>query len=244
MTNIGDGEALSAGGGGKKTSLSNVSRRHLMMGVGLLAVSGIAYARKPTRRIARVSDKQFEALFPRSFGEWTILPASELVMPPESELANKLYEHILTRSYSNATGQVVMFLAAYSSVQIDDVQVHRPEVCYAVSGFSIDNNQPYTLKIDDRFTVPARFVDANAPMRQERILYWTRVDDRFPANWSQQRLAMLVSNLEGFYPDGILVRASVINAGEPSATILTDFYRALTKAASPETLRILYGVSA
>ena len=215
-----------------------------MMGAGLLAVSGIAYARKPTRRIQPVSEKKFEALFPKSFGEWRILPASELIMPPESELANKLYEHILTRSYSNAKGQVVLFLAAYSSVQIDDVQVHRPEVCYAVSGFSIDDNQPYTLKIDDRFTVPARFVDANAPMRQERILYWTRVDDRFPANWSQQRLAMLVSNLEGYYPDGILVRASVINAGEASATILTDFYRALTKAASPETLRVLYGVSA
>lgn len=244
MTDEGNGETLPVSGEDKKTSMSNVSRRHLMMGVGLLAVSGIAYARKPTRRIERVSKKQYEALFPRSFGDWSIMPASELVMPPESELADKLYEHILTRSYSNSKGQVVMFLAAYSSVQIDDVQVHRPEVCYAVSGFSIDNNQPYTLKIDDRFTVPARFVDANAPMRQERILYWTRVDDRFPGNWGQQRLAMLVSNLEGFYPDGILVRASIINAGEQSAPILTDFYRAMTKDASPATLRVLYGASA
>lgn len=243
MTNKGDSETLGVSEATKPMGGNSLSRRHLMMGVGLLAVSGIAYARKPTRRIQSVSDKQFDALFPRNFGEWSIMPASELVMPPESELAEKLYEHILTRSYRNAKGEVVMFLAAYSSLQVDDVQVHRPEVCYAVSGFSIDNNQPYTLKIDDRFTVPARLVDANAPMRQERILYWTRVADRFPANWSQQRLAMLVSNLEGFYPDGILVRASLINAGEQSASILTEFYRALTKAASPETLRMLYGAS-
>jgi len=218
-----------------------LSRRHLLMGGALLAVSGLALARRPTRRFQSMSTEQFEALFPRQFGNWHVLPTSELIMPPESELADKLYEHILTRSYRNDKGQVVMFLVAYSSVQIDDVQVHRPEVCYAVSGFAIDNNVPFTLKINDRITVPARSVEANATLRNEHILYWTRVDTHFPLSWGQQRLAMLATNLEGFYPDGILVRASVINAGDTAIPCLVGFYRDLTQHCSPAALRILYG---
>lgn len=220
-----------------------LSRRHLVMGGALLAASGLALARKPERRFQSISKDQFESLFPRHFGEWKVLPTSELIMPPESELANKLYEHILTRSYRNNQGQVVMFLVAYSTIQVDDVQVHRPEVCYAVSGFQIAQNTPFTLKISDQVTVPARSVEAEAPLRSEQILYWTRVDNHFPLNWSQQRLAMLQTNLEGFYPDGILVRASVINAGDAAIPSLVSFFRDLTRHCSPEALRVLYGAS-
>ncbi len=220
----------------------NLSRRHLVMGGALLAVSGLSLARRPTRRFQSMTMEEYEALFPRQFGAWHVLPTSELIMPPESELADKLYEHILTRSYRNDKGQVVMFLAAYSSIQVDDVQVHRPEVCYAVSGFSIEDNVPFTLKINDRITVPARSVEANATLRNEHILYWTRVDKRFPISWSQQRLAMMATNLEGFYPDGILVRASMVNAGDAAIPTLVGFYRDLTQHSSPEALRLLYGI--
>lgn len=226
---------------GATPSRMALSRRHLVMGGALLAVSGLALARRPTPRFKPMTAEQYEALFPRQFGTWNILPTSELIMPPESELANRLYEHILARSYQNDKGQVVMFLAAYSSVQIDDVQVHRPEVCYAVSGFAIEDNEPFTLKISDHLSVPARTVEAVARLRNENILYWTRVDRHFPLSWSQQRLAMLSSNLEGYYPDGILVRASVVNAGDDAIPSLVNFYRDLTRHCSPEALRILYG---
>lgn len=220
-----------------------LSRRHLLMGCGLLAVSGLAYARKPQRRYDAIPEDRFDAMFPRAFADWRVMPSSELVLPPESELAERLYEHILTRSYTNSAGQVVMFLVAYSSLQIDDVQVHRPEVCYAVSGFRINDNEPHQLRINDRYTVPARVVEAQANLRHETILYWTRVDDRFPMSWSQQRMAMLVTNLEGYYPDGVLVRASVVNAGDERIDLLSGFYRDLTRHASPEALRILYGAA-
>lgn len=218
----------------------DVSRRHLLMGVGMLAVAGVAYARTPKRRFPQISDEKFEALFPRSFGDWRLLPASELIMPPESELANKLYEHILTRSYINNQGTVVMFLAAYSSLQIDDVQLHRPEVCYRVAGFSIDSNVEHALKIDDKVQIPARIVVAKRALRNETILYWTRVGRNFPQGWSGQRWTMMTSNLEGYYPDGILVRASVINTGGNDIETLTQFYRALAQGSSAETQRLLY----
>lgn len=221
---------------------ARITRRHVLMGCGLLALSGLTFARTPKRQFPKIDTKKYEELFPQAFGDWRALPAADLILPPESELANKLYEHILTRSYRNREGDMVMFLVAYSSLQIDDVQVHRPEVCYAVSGFTIQSNTPYDLKINDQLDVPSRVVVARSTLRSETILYWTRVGDKFPSNWSGQRIAMLESNLEGYYPDGLLVRASVIASGKDDVATLAGFYRDLTAAASPQTKRLLYNV--
>lgn len=223
-------------------SSRGVSRRHLLMGCALLTVSGLAVARMPKRRYPAIDEDKFNALFPKEFGDWRTLPAGELVMPPESQLAEKLYEHILTRTYVDTAGNTVMFLVAYSSLQIDDVQLHRPEVCYAVSGFVIRENIPYMLKVNDQLTVPARIVQATQPLREETILYWTRVGSKFPLAWSGQRWAMMVANVEGFYPDGVLVRASIVNDGDQSVGVLTRFYRDLTMHISPSTKRLLYNV--
>jgi len=235
-----DGQAVIGGG----TSSGRLTRRNLLMGCAMLAVSGFAFARTPTRRFAAMSDKQFEALFPRAFGDWQSMPASELILPPESELANKLYEHILTRSYQNSAGDVVMFLAAFSSAQIEDVQLHRPEVCYAVAGFKIAKNDPYELRFNDQFVVPARVVLADRPLRAETILYWTRVGDDFPAGWTQQRFAMVKANLEGYYPDGILIRASVINDGKDDVATLASFYRDMEEHVGKDTKRLLFNAKA
>ena len=218
---------------------SGITRRHLLMGGAMLAVSGLAFARTPHRQYPAIDDKRYDALFPRAFSNWKALPTSELILPPESELANKLYEHILTRSYANDKGQVVMFLAAYSSLQIDDVQLHRPEVCYSVAGFTIKSNVPHELPITNQVTIPARVVVAERPLRDETILYWTRVGSHFPIGWAGQRMAMMTSNLEGFYPDGILVRASIVD-GHDDVNVLTQFYRDMAQHSEAQTRRILY----
>lgn len=220
-------------------SASMLTRRHLLMGCALLAVSGVALARSPKRKYAAISNAKFEALLPASFGEWTALPASELIMPPESELANKLYEHIVTKSYRNPEGKVVMFLIAYSSLQIDNVQVHRPEVCYHVSGFNIDKNDAATINLPG-YSVPGRVVVATRPLRNETILYWTRVGANYPESWSGQRWSMMAANLEGFYPDGVLVRASVINENDNAVPLLTKFYAEMLTKADPVLKRILF----
>ncbi len=161
----------------------------------------------------------------------------------KATLANKLYEHILTRSYQNSKGNVVMFLVAYSSVQIDDVQVHRPEVCYATSGFIIENNQPYDLQGERQ---AARADPRGAGQKHDALRDDPLLDPAsaaiFPINWSGQRTAMLESNLEGYYPDGLLVRASVLATGNDDLATLTSFYRDLTAHAPPRTMQLLYNV--
>ncbi len=221
----------------------SVSRRHLLMGGALLAVSGLAVARTPKQRYADLSEKQFEALFPRSFGNWHTLPTSELVMPPESELANKLYQHILTRTFVDSNGVAVMFLAAYNSMQLNNVQLHRPEICYYAGGFSIDESKPYQIA-SQAGMLPARMVVASLGSRKENILYWTRIGEDFPQSWVGQRIAMTKANLEGFMADGLLLRMSSINPDSEQA--LKDMSRFMTDMmnhVSPAARRVLVGTA-
>jgi EpsI family protein len=71
-------------------------------------------------------------------------------------------------------------------------------------------------------------MDANAEGVTEHVIYWTRVGNRMPANWKQQRLAVAEQNVRGVVPDAILVRVSTVSedADEAQAT-LQSFIRAL-----------------
>lgn len=228
----------------KTPSRLALSRRHLVMGGALLAVSGLSLAREPKQRYKDVSDQQFEAMFPPSFGDWRVHPASELVMPPESELANQLYQHILTRTYVNSAGDAVMFLAAYNSVQMNNVQLHRPEVCYYASGFAIDVSRPLELDLGPDLTIPARTVLASMGTRHENILYWTRVGNEFPQSQILQRIAMTRANIAGYLPDGLLLRMSVIDSDQArSAGLMTHFIEEMLAHSSPATRQMIVGTA-
>jgi EpsI family protein len=212
-----------------------LSRRHLLMGTGMLAIAGAAYARMPKRRFQDISDAKFEAMFPKAFGKWSILPASELIMPPEGDLTAKLYQHILTRTYVNGAGDAVMFLVAYNSEQVNNVQVHRPEICYAASGFDIKDSRPVEVQVAGGKVIPARLVRAERVTRTENIVYWTRIGDDFPQSWTAQRIAMTKANLEGFHADGLLVRASSVDNDEAkSVALVSAFLQELAQNSPPE----------
>lgn len=220
----------------------SLSRRHLVMGGALLAVSGLAFARTPKQRYPNLSDKQYEALFPSAFGSWRTLPVSELVLPPESDLANKLYQHILTRTYVDQDGVAVMFLAAYNSEQLNNVQLHRPEICYYASGFSIDKSSAYDIAAGGNQVIPARAVTATMGSRVENILYWTRIGEDFPQSWAAQRLSMTKANLEGYLADGLLLRLSVINPNqERSLEQMSRFINDMIAHTGKQTRRLMIG---
>jgi EpsI family protein len=230
-------------GGGGKPVPGRLTRRHLLMGGALLAVSGLALARTPTQRYPALTDKQFEALFPREFGDWRTMTASELVMPPESEMANKLYQHILTRTYVNEQGVAIMFLAAYNNVQLNNVQLHRPEVCYYASGFSIDESRPYDVSLGGGQTIAARAVKATMGARNENILYWTRIGEEMPQSWAAQRISMTKANLEGYLADGLLLRMSIISPNTDQALQnMVGFIREMLAQSGGRTRSLMTGI--
>jgi EpsI family protein len=54
-------------------------------------------------------------------------------------------------------------------------------------------------------------MDATSDGSTEHVLYWTRIGDKMPANWGQQRIAVAEQNLRGILPDAILVRISTVS---------------------------------
>ncbi|MBB5686640.1 exosortase-associated protein EpsI, V-type [Sphingobium boeckii] len=219
-----------------------MSRRSVFLGGALLATSGLAALREPVRAVKPFSEKEFDALIPRVVGPWTAENSSDLILPPPDQLSQKLYEQLVTRVYLAESKPPVMFLAAYSSIQQNNVQVHRPEVCYPAAGFVITENEPFTLKIAPNIEIPSRFLVAKQSRRSEMMIYWTRVDNKYPLKWSDQRLAMAEANLKGYYPDGVLARVSMIGLDQTEAAeTISDFARELEKSATPAGRKILFG---
>jgi EpsI family protein len=165
-----------------------------------------------------------EDRIPHKLGRWSYETTSGLVLPPSDQLKEGIYNELLTRVYSAPDNSRVMLLIAYCRSQQGQLLVHRPEICYPASGFSIRSNVAHDIPLLDGAMVPAQFLVAESPARVEQLIYWTRVGTYFPQHWSDQRLALMKSRLEGVIPDGILVRISTLASDDASAARLLESF--------------------
>lgn len=220
----------------------SLDRRKVMLGLGLAAASGIAQARLPVPVVPRIKEERFTALIPDKVGGFTFDSESGLVLPPSDALADRLYDSLVTRTYSNAAGQMVMLLVAYNNKQDGVLQIHRPEVCYPAGGYSLTSVDPIDVPITPTSALPAQIFGANSEARNEVVLYWTRVGERYPRRWLDQRWAVAEANLRGIVPDGVLARVSAISNDFGRTTpMLTGFIRDLHRASSPQMRGLLFG---
>jgi EpsI family protein len=210
-----------------------IDRRSVVVGLGLAAGAAFSYVNTPRALAAPIAEARFQKLIPATVGGWTSRKSAELVLPAEDEGQDKLYENLETRIYEGNGLPAVMFLIAYSSVQRNDVQVHRPEVCYPAAGFPILWTKPSTISIGGR-TLLARELLADRGGLKERIIYWVRVGDAFPIGWAEQRLTMALSNAKGVTPDGVLFRVSMIEDDpDRAASALRLFIKQFIATSSP-----------
>lgn len=218
------------------------SRRQLIMGGCLLGVASLAYARMPEPGAEPLKPGEFDASIPKKIGKWSFVTASGLVLPPEDELSDRLYDEVLTRVYEAPGAPSIMFLIAYSHVQDGLLQLHRPEICYPVGGFSLTETKTSSLALGSGISLPVKTFSARASTRTEHVLYWTRVGEDIPSSWGRQRWSVVQANLKGQIPDGILVRVSVLgsDAGEAIAYV-ESFVRALIPALDPKTRMLMIG---
>lgn len=215
-------------GGTAGTGPDLLSRRKLIIGLAVGGTVALSELYVPRRSVARIGEDAFGKLIPEQLGPWRYATQSGLVLPPEDQLSRTLYEQLLTRVYTDGGADPVMLVMAYSSVQEGRLQVHRPEVCYPAAGFSIIENSAATVPINDSFSIPVRFLAADRGARREYVMYWTRIGDSMPVRWFDQRLMMAKANLQGFIPDGLLARVSVISDDRDEAmATLTRFVQTL-----------------
>jgi EpsI family protein len=221
-----------------------LGRRELLLGLPLVAGAGGALALTPRERLNLLGDRQLEKMVPLTIGDWRVTPSNAVVLPDAEagSLSARLYDQTVSRLYTSDTEQPVMMVIAYGSTQSDQLQLHRPEVCYSAVGFQITSAERVIVPVGGDAKLPARQLVASNNDRVEPILYWTRVGDFLPASGNEQRLMKLRSEMRGYVADGVLVRLSSI--GEPSPEMfqtLQRFAREMLNATYPAGLPALVG---
>jgi len=136
-----------------------IARRDFLVGGACVAAAGAAYGLKPRHEVKLLPAKEnLTDLVPMELPGWTGLEVGDpLALNQEGTLSARLYNQTVTRLYRRAeTGAQVMMLLAYGARQSDDLQLHRPEICYPAFGYTLIKNQPTQVPLADRTTVPAR----------------------------------------------------------------------------------------
>lgn len=210
----------------------NADRRSVLIGTGLAAAGAVSYLAAPKAAARPIAQSRFREAIPERVAGWVSRRSQEIVLPPQDD-SNKLYENQETRIYEGQGLPSIMFLIAFSSVQQNDVHVHRPEVCYPAGGFPITKNEATSIAFAGR-EFAARELIASRGGLNERIIYWIRVGKFFPTSWRDQRIVMAMSNLTGSIPDGVLLRVSTIeNLESNTSPALRNFLEAFLGEVTP-----------
>jgi EpsI family protein len=221
-----------------------IGRRDLLLGGMCLAAAGAGAALKPRREVRLLKSGTLAEAVPTTFGDWTSQDMGDpYAVNGEGTLSAKLYNELVVRQYVNAKANTgVLMLLAYGGKQSDELQLHRPEVCYPAFGFDVARNEPVELPIGSSVTVPARRLAAQAQGRKESIIYWSRMGELLPQDGGQQRAARLKIAMEGVIPDGLLSRFSMAgDVPQKDWNTITEFVAELIGAIPPAKRNVLIG---
>ena len=221
-----------------------IGRRDLIMSGACVAAAGLSYALIPRRREILLAGAKLDDILVRTLPGWTSRDVSDLVAPHiEGSLMSRLYGQTVGRIYEQeASGAEIMMLMAYGSTQNDDLQLHRPEICYPAFGYTIEASQPTALQLGRGVQLPCRRLVATAPDREETILYWSRLGEYLPLDRHQQQVDRLLTAMRGVVADGLLARFSMAGLSPDAAiAFMRPFVASLLAAAPAKGLPALIG---
>ena len=159
-----------------------IARRDFIVGGACAASAVVAYTLRPSRRTTLLAKgKKLSDIVPRAIPGWSSSEVSDQVAPetPDSLLA-RLYGETVGRIYQQqAGGPQIMVLIAHGESESNELQLHRPEVCYPAMGFALSQSVKEDIAIKGSVSIPARRLVAHSPERQETVIYWTRLGEYF-----------------------------------------------------------------
>ncbi|MEO8811739.1 MAG: exosortase-associated protein EpsI, V-type [Caulobacteraceae bacterium] len=221
-----------------------IARRDFFVGGACLAAAGLAYGLIPRRHVTLLGGARLEEIVPRVTGDWASHDVTDLVAPKiEGSLLSKLYGQTVGRVYRRgADGAEIMMLLAYGNTQSDDLQLHRPEICYPAFGFAISQDFATSLPLASRIAIPSRQLVATAGDHRENIVYWSRLGEFFPIDRQAQQIDRLKTAMHGVVADGLLARFSILNLTPDVALgTIRGFVETLVMAVAPDRRAVLVG---
>lgn len=219
-----------------------LSRRHLLIGAGLLGTAAVARGMVPRTPYDLLGKQKLETMIPEKIGPWAFASKTGLVIPPQDELVAMTYAQLLTRVYTSADHLPMMLLVAQSPGQDGVLQIHRPEFCYPASGYTLTQAPMHAMQVAPGQPVPTRAFTATGADRIEQLAYWTRVGRELPTSWAQQRWAVAEANFRGEIPDAVLVRISTVSPDNDQAfEQIEEFARMMVASVAPKSRPVLVG---
>lgn len=235
--------ALPGGGDDSERRIVGADRRQFLLGGALMAAAATGMALRPRRIAEPLKEGTLDRVVPKKLGPYDYVTASGVVLPPADDLTERIYDQVLTRVYAADGLPAMMLLIAYGSAQDATLMLHRPDVCYPASGFTLSGAREVPVTLGAAGAHKVNFVSAQRNERTEQILFWSRIGDRFPVSARDEKMSVFLSNLAGAMPDGVLVRVSAVTPNADRALAeLDNFNRLLLASVGGEGRRLLLGL--
>lgn len=223
------------------------SRRAVLIGAACTLSSGMAIALKPRRKVSLLpAGKKLSDILPRKFGRWVSRDVSDFYAPntPDS-LEARLYGETVARLFTDRqSGMQILLLVAHGESQSNELQLHRPEVCFPAFGFSLTASAPLQLQIGEGVLLPARRLLVQSNLEKQAVVYWTRLGEYFPVSVTEQRLNRLDAAMHRYIPDGLLARFSMVEPGVGSGfEVIFQFISALLAEVPKDRLDVFVGTA-
>lgn len=220
--------------------------KNLLLLALMVASAALAAAIRPTASLADERPAiDLATMVPSHFGGWKeqFNVAVQIVDPEMQQTIDEIYTQTLTRNYIDASGYRVMLSIAYGKNQSDNLQLHKPEVCYPAQGFKLEKLERVPLNLLDQSISTTR-METHLGQRFEPVTYWTVVGDHITTTGIDKKLTEMRYGLRGQVPDGMLVRVSSIDRDSARAhRIQAEFAAAMVAAIAPEHRARFAGVS-
>lgn len=221
--------------------------RSIVVAIVLLTIGVVAIVLRPSINSAMTSPN-LETSVPEQFGDWKTLPNPLIQASLSTDGATSTdqpYDEIVSRTYVNSQGDVVMLALAYGKNQRQEIKIHRPELCYPAQGFKVMSLKPAVFHgIESKLTgdnIVGKRMVVYGKGTNEVVSYWIRIGDTFSASPWRIRWQIMQEGLQGRMTDGILVRLSQrVSPGTDPARVyeVLEQFAAEMVAATPEKTRV------
>lgn len=219
--------------------MNGIPIKNLLIGFVMIATAIMALTLNSESLVVNHGPKiDLETMIPKQFGDWhldgSIIPVS--ASPEQEELLKKIYSQILTRTYVDNRGYRVMLSVVYGDGIDKQLDVHRPEVCYAAQGFQV--SQYTDLVVHTLFGgLPVRRLVATNGQRIEPISYWIKVGDKAVGSALERKMIKIKQVLTGRADSGMLARVSSIETDQVLAYKEQEAFINAMLSAMPEEQR-------
>jgi EpsI family protein len=183
----------------------------------MIVAATVAMALRP-RLDEKVYFPPLDSMVPSAVAQWkdsgegSILQVSTSVASANGEKStDQPYDDLLSRTYRDGAGRIIMLSIAYGKNQRQEIKVHRPELCYPAQGMPVEGLTPVDFGITSLSGVPVTGMRMRAVLSDgsiELVSYWIRIGSVYSQSAWATRGEIIKQGLKGRTTDGILMRVS------------------------------------